>query len=133
MESFVLLGHDCVFGHYPAPVIPVGAFGAELVVVYPGGQTGPMMEVIEKDRHFLHYPASMRGTLDGFQWQTHRLFAYSPFQVEYYSAIDESEFLTSFLLSANAESLPPTMRQLLIRAAAAQGASSENGVARLGS
>jgi hypothetical protein len=100
VEEFILLGHDCPYGRYPAPVVPIGRLGGRLVAVYPVGDVGSATEAIDEDAEFVLHGPELGQKLVGFDRQAHRLFAYAPDEVEYYPAAREQEFLRK-LLSQN--------------------------------
>ena len=94
--DFVLLGHDCPLGRYPAPVVPIGLLGRELVAIYPRGAV-PGIEPIEKFRTYVRYPRALQRRLTHFDYLTERLFARSENDVFSYPIANESQFFKKVL------------------------------------
>jgi hypothetical protein len=108
MYDFTLLGHDCLYGGYPAPVIPIGRKDSALVAVYPGGKAGPTVERLDGRRAYVRYGAKLRKKLASFDPSTDRLFAYSDTEVDRYTADKEEGILRDIVTG---RSFPPPSEQ----------------------
>ena len=73
-HKFVLLGHDCPHGAYPAPVIPIGLLDGHLVAIYPGGAKGPTPEPIRDSDDFVRHNEPETD----FDYRKYGLFAKDP-------------------------------------------------------
>jgi len=115
MSDFHLLGHDCPYGRYPAPVIPVGRLAnGNLVAVYPGGKTGPTWEEVEGSEYVIN--GSLSGAeLETFDWRTDRLFAFAPQQVERYATANEPEYLQNVLARPELRNTDAFLRLMLAK------------------
>lgn len=113
--AFKLRGHSCIYGVYPSPVIPVGLLGRSLVAVYPGGQHGPTIEQVNRSSKFVRHAPRVAGSLAGFDFREHRLFAYEPTRVVYYPVSDEADFLEAFLSREQEFGVPSPIRGILTK------------------
>jgi hypothetical protein len=111
---FTLLGHDCPFGQYPAPVVPIGRLQGRLVAILPG-ETSPVVEDLPADCHFVHYDRLMRKKLRTFDYQSERLFAFSDQEVECYPAQEEKQFFQELLREPGAGLASRFMESVLPR------------------
>lgn len=111
--SFDLLGHDCPYGSYPAPVIPVGRLRGRLVAVYPGGEAGPKIEEVDDNLTYVVHNEQLKKSLKSFDYRVHRLFGFSPLEVSSYPASREAEFLDGFLGTAAGSNSAPNVRKML--------------------
>lgn len=87
MSKFVLLGYDCPYAVYPAPVIPVGLLDGQLVAIYPGGVEGPTPEPIGEDDDFVRYDTPV----PDFDYRVYGLFAEDPDHVSLRELVAEPE------------------------------------------
>ena len=90
---FRLLGHDCPYGAYPAPLVPVGRLAGKLVAIYPAGQMGPSVEEIDDEFVYVPHSKKLCKSLAGFDYRVDRLFGLSRDQVLRYRADREAEYL----------------------------------------
>jgi hypothetical protein len=115
LEGFELIGHDCPYGEYPAPVIPVGLLaGNRVVVVYPEGRPEQRVQPAE-NRIFVEHSPSLSNSLKGFNVMQDRLFAFSKEHVRRYSIHQEEKFLRAFLEDAQYRGCSPGIRNMLAR------------------
>jgi hypothetical protein len=113
MSVFILVGHDCPYGEYPAPVIPVGHLDGRLVTIYPGGADGPSVEPLDEDALYVLHDEILRDSLRDFDYRLHRLFAQSRGEVWFYPVNQERQFLDHFLSAPEAESCSAGLRSML--------------------
>src|SRR5215469_3215906 len=114
VREFRLRGHDCVFGKYPAPVIPIGLADGHQVAVYPGGAEGPCLVRVEPSAGFVMYGPELLNQLAGFDPLRHRLFAYSSNRIRCYVADEEQEFFRDFLNNTDeSQNTHPSIRRML--------------------
>jgi hypothetical protein len=132
--AFELIGHDCPYDSYPAPVIPIGELNGELVAVYPGGDPGPVVEPVARDSKYTKHPPALQQKLAHFDMWMHRLFAYTPDEVECYPIAEEREFLGRFLARDEYCNSSQAIRKLLAqRLRHASGSKSDIQIPVLGS
>ncbi len=117
MDDFVLLGHDCPYGRYPAPVIPIGRLNGILVAVYPIGTGGLVADPIEEQAEYVRHNADLSRKLAGFDSCSHRLFASAPDDVEYYPASREQELFGKLLNDLNFHTADRRFRLMFARKA----------------
>jgi hypothetical protein len=114
--GFRLLGHDCPYGLYPAPVIPVGEQpDGTAVAIYPGGAGGPTPQPIDRDAEFVVHSRGLSTELGHFDWLTDRLFAYEPGDVVRYAADGEWRFLAELFGSPRLANADPYVRLMLAK------------------
>jgi hypothetical protein len=114
MNHFLLIGHDCPFGAYPAPVVPVGKLDGKLVAVYAGAQNATVSE-IAADSHFVVHSPRINEQLNEFSYERQRLFAYSADEVVSYATSEEREFLARVLDDSLLRIEDPFMRLALAK------------------
>lgn len=113
MDDFVLVGHDRLYGEYPAPVIPIGRRASALVAVYPGGEGGPTVECLDEPCAYVRYGPKLQKKLAGFDALTERLFAFSDTDVDRYAADREREFLGNLLKQKRFHNAKEEIRRML--------------------
>jgi hypothetical protein len=111
MKNFDLLGHDCPYGSYPAPVVAIGRLGNQLQAVY----SPFVVEQLEQDTEYVVHDTFLSATLDRFDYTTDRLFAYASDEIVIYKAAGEREFLISFLASSRSRDVDPFFRLMLAK------------------
>jgi hypothetical protein len=94
--GFALLGYDNPLGRYPAPVVPVGRLGDELVAVYAGDES-PSYLTLEGDTQYLKFDARTLKHFVDFDPQLNQLFAISSNDVRRYLIKDEKKFFSKLL------------------------------------
>jgi hypothetical protein len=112
-RDFTLLGHDCPYGQYPAPVIPIGRLNGRLVAIYPGGSAGRTIEDLQPDSVYVDHDLGLQTALQGFNYLSHRLFAYSERDVSYYAIAEEKKFLDDFLATPRFRHCNRSIRSML--------------------
>jgi len=118
MSGFELLGHDCVYGRYPAPVIPVGRLNGHLVGIYPKTEGGGVSsEVLQADDEFELYAEATRKMLRVFNYTTDRLFAYDKSKIRFYNVAQERPFFLQFLNEQQYTDSDPFLRLMLAKVA----------------
>jgi CheY-like chemotaxis protein len=115
MSSFVLAGDDCVYGRYPAPVIPIGYLNRDLVAIYPGEGDGPQIEILELPCTFNRHSKALRKRLAAFNPNTDRLFAYTSTDIRFYDAKREKVVFHEFLLDPAWRGCDPFVRLMLAK------------------
>lgn len=95
--KFELLGHDNPFGHYPAPVVPIGRLENALVVIYAGKENNQIVVALDKDVSFVSHEETTKSFLRDFNYLIHRLFAFDKQQVVFYPIQAEQSFLADLL------------------------------------
>jgi hypothetical protein len=94
--EFALLGYDNPLGRYPAPVVPVGRMGGELVAVYADDES-PSYITLEGDVQYLKFDARTLKHFVDFDPQLDRLFAISSNDVRHYLIKGEKTFFSKLL------------------------------------
>jgi len=110
---FVLAGHACPYGRYPAPAIPVGQLDGRWVAIYSVTSGESAAEEIEPDSVFVRHGPALQKKLRDFDYQRHRLFAYSAEDVCLYPREKETRFITRFLNDARFLRANPPIRAML--------------------
>jgi len=114
-NSFVLLGHDCPYGRYPAPVIPVGDMAGDLVAIYPSGPLArPTADKLDRNARYVRALPSA-GRFSPFDYQQYRLFAFSENDVDIYGVADEADYFAAVLQDPRAEGADNSIRLMLAR------------------
>lgn len=113
MKGFILVGHDCAYGRYPAPAIPIGYLGKDLVAIYSGEAEEPQIEYLELTSKFKKHPRSLRKRLASFRPGFDRLFAYSSADICFYDKNQERAFFEEFLSSPKWRNCEPFLRLML--------------------
>jgi hypothetical protein len=108
-DPFQLLGHDNPFGRYPSPVVPIGKFNGRLVAVC-AGERGPELLNVADDAMYVRYDATLIFKLHGFNYQTHRLFAFSEKDVSSYYAPSEAAYFSQLLADPEFSATNPFLR-----------------------
>jgi hypothetical protein len=108
-NKFILLGYDNPLGRYPAPVVPVGLLGDELVAVYPGNES-PTYVALEQDVKYIKVDTATQDSLAEFDPQLHRLFAADRNNAQCYRVNDEKNFFLRLLKQQSFSSNNPFLR-----------------------
>jgi hypothetical protein len=111
--TFSLLGHDCPYGRYPAPVIPVGRLDGKLVALYPGAE-GPHIEFVE-GCEYVEHPKAVAESLRKFNYRVDHLFAFRPDRIERYETDQETDFFMDFLNRPEYRGSDPFLRLILAK------------------
>lgn len=108
--SFNLLGHDNPWGQYPAPVVPVGRDEKGLLaVVYAATDSHQVVVHVADEAKFVK-DELINAKLEGFDHQSHRLFAFDKDSLIYYPIEDEKNFFRKVLKDSRLKGENPFLR-----------------------
>lgn len=114
--DFRLVGHDCLYGSYPAPVIPVCEQpDGRLASIYPGGTAAPTPQPIDDDANYVVHGKTLSKSLARFDWRSDRLFAFDRDEVVGYPADGEWTFLTELFSNPRFAVADPFVRLMLAK------------------
>jgi glycosyltransferase involved in cell wall biosynthesis len=114
-DLFLLLGHDCPLGEYPAPVVPVGELDGKFVAIYATTSGADVVE-IAPTAHFTTHNSGTKEALKNFSFRTQRLFAFDANRVVGYTISEEREFFISILTDSLAGIDNPFLRLAFAKA-----------------
>jgi len=112
---FILVGNDCPYGRYPAPVIPVVSHDGRLAAIYHGNGELAQIVYLDPSCTFNKHSKDLQKRLAAFNQETDRLFAFTRTDVRFYDAKVEQEFFQEFLLDPDWKNCDPFMRLMLAR------------------
>lgn len=103
--EFRLIGHNCSFGHYPSPVVPIGIKGDEYLAAYlESDRSEPYFLSLDceffnlgENSNFVEHSEQLTRSLHGFDCSQHRLFARTRESVTYYPITEEEDFFCRLL------------------------------------
>lgn len=114
-SKFVLLGYDNPLGRFPAPVVPVGLLGDELVAVYAGDES-PSHITLEGGAQYFKFDVKKLNSFVDFDPRLHQLFAISTSDIRRYLIKGERKFFSKLLKQESFSYNNPFLRLSLAKA-----------------